>query len=145
MIKLIIGLIIAILIILGIYTYSNQTTEKSVPIPSISVKKKDVKKTEEVLVVAQKGQEKKSSAKNVTVKSPKVVSKETRKEMVDNKDEIGKGITQEAIDNARSEEEKAKLLGDYIYRQSIDSPEPAAEIDEDILLDILKKDISSNN
>jgi len=80
MIKIVLALVLAILIILGIYTYSNQTTEKSHPTstPTVSLKKKEVKKREEVPVVAQKIQEKKSSAKNVTVKSPKVVSKETR-------------------------------------------------------------------
>ena len=74
--KFVLILIAAILVFLGIYTYSNQTTEKSTPIPKISEKKIEVQETEKVSVVTQELKEKKSSVKNIAAKSPKVVSQE---------------------------------------------------------------------
>ena len=99
MIKFVLVFIAVILMILGIYSYSNQSTEKNTATPTISGKKKEVKKIEKVSVVTQEVKEKKSSVKNITVKSPKVVSKEVGKE-VENEAEIGKGLTLENIEDS---------------------------------------------
>jgi len=123
MMKFVLGLIVAILVALGIYTYSNQSTEKSNPTPSISEKKIEVKKTEKVSVVAHEVKAKKSSAKNITAKSPKVVSSETSNEMAD-EEEIGKGLTLEGIENADvSEEKKQIMIGEMLYYNTTHRPE----------------------
>ena len=128
--------IAVILVILGIYTYSNQTTEKSSPSPSISEKKKEVKKTEKVSVVAQEVEEKKSSAKNITEKSPKVISQEISQEMED-EETIAKDITQEDIDNAESDEEKERMISLAAYRET-SSRERVTNLSEEDFLKILK-------
>jgi hypothetical protein len=118
MIKFVLLFIAVTLMTLGIYNYSNQSTEKNTPTPTISEKKKEVKETEKVSVVAQEVKEKKSSAKNIMVKSPKVVSTKSTHEMV-NKEEIGKGLTLESIENADvSDEEKEIMLTDMLYYQN---------------------------
>jgi len=81
MIKFVLVFIAVILMALGIYNYSNQSTEIHTPKPTISEKKKEVKETEKVSVVAQEVNVKKSSAKSLTVKSQKVVSEEPTQEM----------------------------------------------------------------
>jgi len=142
MIKFLLGFVALIVVLLATYMFTSKPTETPKTTTVTKVEKKDV--SEKEAEVSEVKEERTPKRVISVVKSPKVVSTESANEM-GNQEELGKGITQEDIDNAGSEEEKAKLLGDYLYRQSIDSPEPAAEIDEDKLLDILKKDILSNN
>ena len=135
--KFVLILVAAILMVLGIYTYSNQTTEKSTPIPKISEKKIEVQETKKVSVVTHEVKEKKSSVKNIAVKSPEVVSKEPNEE-VENEEmassnsvfegmqdtvadfsNIGKGLTLESIQNSNvSEHEKELMLDDLAAYQS---------------------------
>ena len=145
--KFVLILIAAILVFLGIYTYSNQTTEKSAPIPKTFEKKVEAQETEKVSVVTQEVKEKKSSVKNIAVKSPKVVSQELSEEMqneemqneeMENEEivsssstfegmqdeiadfsNIGKGLTLESIQNSDvSEDEKELMLDDLAAYQS---------------------------
>ena len=131
--KFVLILIAAILVFLGIYTYSNQTTDKSAPVPKISEKKVEVQKTEKVSVVTQEVIEKKSSVKNIAAKSPKVVSKESNKEM-ENKTEISEGLTLESIENADvSDEEQERMLDDMAYNESLKVTDSRKLSDEEIL------------
>ena len=115
MIKFVLAFIALILVMLGIYTYTNQESEKTVPTPASVTQKVEVQETEEVLPQAKEVKEKTSSVKNATVKSPKVVSHKTSYEMADT-EEIGKGLTLESIENADvSEEEKMRMISDLIY------------------------------
>ena len=133
MVKFVLILITAILVFLGIYTYSNQTTEKSAPVPKISEKKVEVQKTEKVSVVTQEVKEKKSSVKNITAKSPKVVSKESNKVM-ENKTEISEGLTLESIENADvSDEKQQRMLDDMAYNESLKVTDSRKLSDEEIL------------
>ena len=135
--KFVLILIAAILVFLGIYTYSNQSTEKSTPIPKISEKKIEVQETEKVSVMTQEVKEKKSSVKNIAVKSPKVVSQELseeaeNEEMVSSSStfegmqnevadfsNIGQGLTLESIQSSdASEDEKELMLDDLAAYQS---------------------------
>ena len=141
MIKFVLISVTAVLMILGIYTYSNQTSEKSSPIPTISEKKKEVK-TIKKSVVTQEVKEKKSSVKNITVKSPKVVSEEPTYEIT-NEEEIGKGLTLESIDNANvSDEEREIMRSDLAYYQSLHS-EPSEPITKDAIRKMMEKDLKS--
>ena len=142
--KFVLGLIVAILVALGIYTYSNQSTEKSNPTPSISEKKIDVRKTEKVSVVAREVQKKKSSVKNITVKSPKVVSQKVSRETEDGKT-IGEGLTLEGIENTDvSDEEKEGMRDDMAYYQSLHmKPKPA--LNEEEILKLIEEDIIKNS
>ena len=118
MIKFVLAFIALILVILGIYTYTNQESEKTVPAPASVTQKVEVQETEKVLPQTKEVKAKTSSVKNITVKSPKVVSHETSYEMVDT-EEIGKGLTLEGIENADvSEEEKEMLILDMIYENN---------------------------
>ena len=124
MIKFVLVFSAVILMILGIYSYSNQSTEKNTPKPTISDKKKEVIKIEKVSVVTQALKEEKKSLKNMSVKSPKIVSKEPIQEV---KKEIGKDLTLESIENENlSDEEKELLIADIAYHQT--SIEDEAEV-----------------
>jgi len=116
MIKFVLAFIALILVMLGIYTYSNQDAKKTVPTsPSVT---QEVEETEEVSPQIQEVKAKKSSAKNITVKSPKVVSHEVNQEVV-NEEDIGKGLTLESIENMDlNKEEKELLMADMVYYQS---------------------------
>ena len=128
---------------LGIYTYSNQATEKGAPVPKISEKKVEVQETEKVSVVTQEVKEKKSSAKNIAVKSPKVVSKESNKEM-ENKTEISEGLTLESIENADvSDEKQQRMLDDMAYNESLKVTDSHKLSDEEILK-IIDEDLKNN-
>jgi len=128
------------LMALGIYNYSNQSTEIHTPKPTISEKKIAVKETEKVSVVTQKVKEKESSVKNITVKSPKVISKKLTQELV-SEEETGKDITLESIDNA-SDEEKRYMRDEMAYSQSVNSVfEPT--LDEEEILKIMEDDMKS--
>ena len=117
MIKFVLLSIAVIIVLLGIYTYNNQTAEKSVPKPAVSKKQLDVRKTE-ISIVTQKVKEKESSVKNITVKSPKVVSTELTQEIL-NEQELDKGLTLENIENMDvSDEEKELLIADMVYHQT---------------------------
>jgi len=116
MIKFVLVFIAVILMILGIYNYSNQSTEKNTPKPTISDKKKEVAKIEKVSIVTQAHKEKKSAVKNTRVTSQKVVSQKPIQGM---EQEINKGLTLESIENANvSDEEKELLIADIVYHQT---------------------------
>ena len=136
--KFILVSIAVILVILGIYTYSNQSTEKSSPTPSVSEKKKEVKKTEKVSVVVQEVKEKKSSVKNITVKSPKVISQE-----MGNEEEIGEGLTLESIENADvSDEEKEVMRMDMAYEHNLNS-EPSEPLSYEEVREMIEQDVKN--
>ncbi len=145
MIKFVLAFIALILVMLGIYTYSNQDAKKTVPTSSSVTKvtqKVEVEETEEVLPQTQEVKAKTSSVKNTTVKSPKVVSSETSNEMVD-EEEIGKGLTLESIENADvSDEEKGRMRDDMIYQQSINM-EPSNPISDEEILKVIEKDLQA--
>ena len=130
MMKFVLGLIVAILVALGIYTYSNQSTEKSNPTPSISEKKIEVKETEKVSVVAQEVQKKKSS-----VKAKKVIDRvSVTKESTGQEETIGEGLTLEGIENTDvSDEEKERMLDDMAYNQSLEVNDEPTVSDEEVL------------
>jgi len=135
MIKFVLAFIALILVILGIYTYTNQDAKKTVPTSSSVTQKVEVE--EKVLPQAHEVKVKKSSVKNITVKSPKVVSEELNEE-AENKEmsnststfegmqdkvadfsNIGKGLTLESIQNSDvSEHEKELMLDDLAANQS---------------------------
>ena len=140
--KIILVSIAVILVALGIYTYSNQEGEKSISVSSIPEKKEEVKKTKKVSVVAQEVKEKKSSTKNITVKSPKVISQEVTQE-VENEEEIGEGITLESIENADvSDDEKKMMRDDMAYYQGLDmNPQPVLSDEE--ILKIIDEDLKN--
>ena len=141
--KFVLILITAILVFLGIYTYSNQATEKSAPIPKISEKKVEVQETEKISVVAQEVKEKKSSAKNIAVKSPKVVSQERTQE-IENKETIGEDITLESIeDTDGSDEEKKAMLDDLVYNHSLNMKDTPS-LSEKELLKIIEADLKKD-
>jgi len=142
--KFVLILIAAILMFLGIYTYSNQTTEKSAPIPKTFEKKVEAQETEKISVVTQEVKEKKSSIKNIVVKSPKVVSQEVSREMEDGKT-IGEDLTLESIENADvSDEEKEGMRDDMAYYQSLHTkPKPA--LNEEEILKLIEEDILKNS
>ena len=143
MIKFVLVFIAVILMILGIYNYSNQSTEIHTQKPTISEKKKEVKETEKVSVVAQEVNVKKSSEKNIMVTSPKVVSELPIN--VNDEEEIGKDLTLESIENTDvSDEEKEHMLDDMVYNQSINSPSSDPIGDEENL-NILYEDLSSGH
>jgi len=135
MIKFVLAFIALILVILGIYTYSNQDAKKTVPTPSSVTKvtqKVEVEETEEVLPQTKEVKAKTSSVKNTTVKSPKVVSHKTSNEMEDT-EEIGKGLTLESIENADvSDEEKEIMKMDMLYYQSKHLKAKSSLTDEEI-------------
>ena len=131
MIKFVLAFIAVILVILGIYTYTNQDAKKTVPTSSSVTQKVEVK--EKVLPQAHEVKAKKSSVKNITVKSPKVVSSETSNEM-ENESEIGKGLTLESIeDTAIDDEEKERMLDDIAYNKSLEVNDEPTLSDEEVL------------
>ena len=140
--KFVLILIAAILVFLGIYTYSNQTTEKSAPVPKISEKKIEAQETEKVSVVTQKVKEKKSSAKNITIKSPKVAPQEQTQEM-ENEETIGEDVTLESIENANvSDEGKERMRDDMVYHQSIHTV-PAKPLSDEEIQKIIVEDLKN--
>jgi len=147
MIKFVLAFIALILVILGIYTYSNQDAKKTVPTSSSVAKvtqKVEVEETEEVLpqAQAQEVKAKKSSVKNITVKSPEVVSHETSYEMVD-EEEIGKGLTLEGIENADvSDEEKEVMRNDLVYYQGL-QVKPSEPTTDEEMRNIIIEDLKS--
>ena len=142
MIKFVLVFIAVILMALGIYKYSNQSSEIHTQKPTISEKKKEVKETEKVSVVTQKVKEKKSSVKNIMVTSPKVVSQEPTQE-IENEEEIGKGLTLESIENADvSDEEKEEMLDDMVYNQSLKA-EPSEPLSEEEIFNIIDQDLKN--
>ena len=137
MIKFVLISVTAVLMILGIYTYSNQTSEKSSPIPSISSKKKEIKTTEKISVVAQEVNEKKSSGKNIVMNPPSIISQETIQEV---ETETGKGLTLESIENTNvSDEEKEQMRDDMIYYQGVNA-EPSEPLSEEEVLKMIEED-----
>ena len=80
---------------------------------------------------------KKSSVKNITVKSPKVVSQEQTQEM---EEEVGKGLTLEGIENADvSDEERERMIDDMVYDKDLNTPhEPT--LGEAEILKIINED-----
>ena len=131
MIKFVLAFIALILVILSIYTYTNQDAKKTVPTSSSVTQKVEVK--EKVLPQAHEVKAKKSSVKNITVKSPKVVSSETSNEM-ENESEIGKGLTLESIeDTAIDDEEKERMLDDIAYNKSLEVNDEPTLSDEEVL------------
>lgn len=142
MIKFVLAFIALILVILGIYTYTNQDAKKTVPTSSSVTQKVEVE--EKVLPQAHEVKAKKSSVKNITVKSPKVVSSETSNEMAD-EEEIGKDLTLEGIENADvSDEEKEGMRDDLAYYQSLHmKPKPA--LNEKEILKLIEEDIIKNS
>ena len=126
MIKFVLAFIALILVILGIYTYTNQDAKKTVLTSSSLTQKVEVE--EKVLPQAHEVKAKKSSAKNITVKSPEVVSSETSNEMADEED-----ITQEDIDSAGSEEEKKRMISLAAYKETSKTQRAEALSEEDFL------------
>ena len=119
MIKFVLISITTVLVILGIYIYSNQEDKKSISVSSISEKNVKIRKTENISPQIQKVKEKKSSSKDLTEKPPKVISQEITKEE-ETEEEIGKGLTLESIESAdASKEEKERMRNDFMYYQSI--------------------------
>ena len=147
MIKFVLVFIAVILMILGIYNYSNQSTEIHTPKPTISEKKKEVKEIEKVSIVTQEVKEKKSSVKNITALSPKVVSElpihVNGEESMQDEEEIGKGLTLESIENADvSDEEKKVMKLDMVYNQSKHMPyEPT--LNEEEIINMLENDMKN--
>lgn len=142
MIKFALVSIIVILMILGIYTYSNRASEKSSPTPPVSVKKKESTKTKKVSVVAQEVKKKKSSVKNITVKSPKVVLQEPTQDL-EIEEEIGKSLTLESIENSNvSDEEKEIMRSDMAYYQSLNA-EPSEPLTHEEIVKMVEDDIKN--
>ena len=144
MIKFVLAFIALILVILGIYTYTNQDAKKTVPTSSSVTQKVEVE--EKVLPQAHEVKVKKSSTKNLTVKSSKVISYETTQKMEDQK-EIGKDFTLEGIENADvSDEEKDRMRDDLAYYQSKnrDAIVSEVEIGKDLTLESIKNANVSN-
>ena len=140
LIKFILAIIAMIFVGLAAYVYMNpKETDTSMTNVTQKTETSIVKKEtpsvqqESVSAKAEVVSKKKSSAKNTTVKSPKVVSSETSNEMVDT-EEIGKGLTLEGIENADvSDEEKDLMLTDMVYYQSKHMPEEPSLTEEEIL------------
>jgi len=129
MIKFVLAFIALILVILGIYTYTNQDAKKTVPTSSSVTKDtQKIEVEEKVLPQAHEVKAKKSSVKNIAVKSPKVVSSETSNEMADEED-----ITQEDIDSAGSEEEEKRMISLAAYKETSKTQRAEALSEEDFL------------
>ena len=144
MIKFVLAFIALILVILGIYTYTNQESEKTVPTPASVTQKVEVQETEEVLPQTKEVKEKTSSVKNATVKSPKVVSHKTSYEMADT-EEIGKGLTLESIENADvSDEEKERMIDQMVYYQSLQTSD-IEPLGEEEILKMIEKHLTKNH
>lgn len=138
--KFVLGLVAIIIISLAVYVTmgSNGTQQVQKEVAKAVQPKEEVSQ-----VVPAKVKAKKSSVKNITVKSPKVVSKEVNQEM-ENKDEIGKGITQEDIDNAKSDEERELMEIDMLTYHSnhiISLPPPTKDEERQIIEDGVKDGI----
>ena len=137
MVKFVLAFTALILVILGIYTYTNQDAKKTVLTSSSVAQKVEIE--EKVLPQAHGVKAKKSSVKNITVKSPKVVSSETSNEMA-YEEEIGKGLTLEGIENADvSDEERERMIDDMVYDKDLNTPhEPT--LGEAEILKIINED-----
>ncbi len=138
MIKFILAVIAMIFVALAAYMYMNPKAEAHAPVAKTTQETSMVKKEtpsvqqENVSAKAEVASEKKSSVKNPTVKSPKVVSSETSNEMVD-EEEVGKGLTLESIENANvSDEEKGRMRDDMAYYQGLHAEPSEPLSDEDI-------------
>jgi len=142
MIKFLLGFVAVIVVLLTAYMFLNKPSQTPKKETISKVGKQDVSKTKiAVSEVTQKVKEEKTSSKKVSTKSQKVVSHEPNKEIVENEDEIGKGLTLESIENADvSDEEKEHMRYDFAYDQAkhTDFPEPLSEeemekvVEEDI-------------
>jgi len=145
MIKFVLAFIALILVMLGIYTYSNQDAKKTVPTsPSVTkvTQKVEVEETEKVLPQTHEVKAKTSSVKNTTVKSPKVVSHKTSNEMEDT-EEIGKGLTLESIENADvSDEEKERMRDDMAYYQGLHA-EPSEPLTDETIVKMIDEDLKN--
>jgi len=149
MIKFVLVFIAVILMGLGIYNYSNQSTEIHTPTPTISEKKKEVKEIEKVSVVTQEVKEKESSVERITVQSSAVISKEPipkieNEEMEMGEDEeIGKGLTVESIDNASvSNERKEIMRSDMAYFKSLNT-EPSVPLSHEEIVKMVEDDVKN--
>lgn len=137
MIKFLLIFIAAILVMLGIYSYTNQESKKPVLKSSIPEKKIEVTETEKVLTQPKVVKVKKRVTESLTVNPPKVISHEETKEMEDKEgigkglmlngnqnsvadfSKIGEGLTLEGIENSDvSEHEKNLMLDDLAAYQS---------------------------
>ena len=144
MIKFVLISITTVLVILGIYTYSNQEDKKSISVSSISEKNVEIRKTENISPQTQKVKEKKSSSKDLTEKSPKVISQELTKE-VETKEEIGKGLTLESIESAdASEEAREQMIDDMAFYQSL-QPRSEPSLNEEEILNLILQDLTEGS
>ena len=146
--KVIIGFIALIFVALAVYTY---TDKKDVLVSKSAVTHKVEKvevtepKVSEPVVMKAENTPSKPVAKKSTEKE--LVSKGTSAnevQVIDSENKIGKGITQDDIDNAENDEEKQRLIDERAYAQSLvesDIPLPT----EDEILKIIEEDLKNEN
>ena len=145
MIKFVLISVAAVLVLLGIYTYSQQAESKpSVSTSPVAEKKVTVEEKKEVSPQTQHVTKPKTlPKKEMAAESPKVVSHESTQER-GNEMEIGKGLTLEDIENADvSEEEKAQMRDDLAYYQSLHTP-PSDPLSDEEILETIKEDLKNN-
>ena len=146
--KFVIGFIALIFVALAVYTYTDKkgvSVSKSVVTHKVEkVEVTEAKVSEPVVMKAEK------------TPSKPVANKSTKKELVgrgtsgnevqvtDSENKIGKGITQNDIDNAETDEEKQRLIDERAYAQSLvesDIPLPT----EDEILEIIEENLKNEN
>ena len=150
MTKYILLSIVAVLVILGIYTYSNQDNENSIQKPTISKQKKELEETKTISLPVVK--DTKTVLKKAIVILPKAestdisskaISTESNQEREVEEAEIGKGLTLESIENADvSDKEKERMLDDMVYHQGLEVTD-APSLTEEEILNIINEDLKS--
>lgn len=130
MIKYVLLSIAAVLVILAIYTYSDQDNEKSIQKPTISKQIEEPKETKQISLPVVK--DTKTVLKKTVITSPKAVSKEAIP---------GSNIRINDIENSfLTEKEKKLMIDDIAYFESIDTNfEPT--LSENEILQIIEKDL----
>jgi len=126
MIKIILVLIAFILVLLGIYTYSNQTIQKSSPIPTIYKKEK-----KQVSIVAPKVKEKKNLEQIIDVKSPDTQVENSIEE---------KSYHDIENDSELSNQERDALIADKAYHEVLTNNSPAKTFSEEALVEMVNND-----
>jgi hypothetical protein len=145
MIKFVLISVAAVLVLLGIYTYSQQTESKpTVSTSPVTEKKVTVEEKKEVLPQTQHVTKQETlPKKEMTTASPKVVSHESTQER-GNEMEIGKGLTLEDIENADvSEEEKERMRDDLALYLDLHTP-PSEPLSDEEILETIKEDLKKN-
>ncbi len=140
MIKFLLGFVAIIVVLLAAYMFTNKPAETAKKETISKVKEQDVSKTE--IIEVSKVPEVKASKKVLSVVKPAKDVKKKISEVDETETSIGKGISQEDIDNAGSDEEKRRLMDDKIYSQSLNMIEEPS-LTEDEVQKMIAEDLKS--